>query len=86
MFVLNILIQLSGSTGNMLDMIFSTRGVVQGLTEDEKKHFDLANRMTAKAGSVGSSVVHNEHVQRYATREGMRWCCSFLCREFFRRS
>ena len=30
------------------------------------------------AGNMTSKIVHNENVQRYATREGMRWCCA-LC-------
>ena len=65
--------------GCILDPLFGQYITTPAVSKKTKQAGVAANKMVAK-------VIHNEHIQRYATREGMRWCCSFLCHEFFRRS
>jgi len=65
--------------GCILDPLFGQYITTPAVSKKTKQAGVAADKMVAK-------VIHNEHIQRYATREGMRWCCSFLCREFFRRS
>ena len=44
-----------------------------------------SNDAAALADTMTSKLVRNDHVQRYATKEEMRFCCNLFLREFLRR-
>ena len=68
-----------------LFLYFLVRPVLMDTLTGTYQATSASNDAAALAETMTSKLVHNDHVQRYATKEGMRFCCNLFLREFLRR-